>query len=294
MAVYSLLRKEKNMKPYLKSLMKHLTIFLIMMTIFPVLTHAMETLTSQKENSYNVSDSLDVTASSTKTNLTLNRSSVSILIDEKVALKATITGKRGTVKWSSSKKSVATVSSKGVVVGKKKGTTIITAKVNGVKKTCKVTVKPIPNVDNNMFNLSAKNLAKKVGFGYRRIYGHNGRRCIYSKTKIDNYRKLRESRVYSTNKDDTKKGAWDLGVSDKTITFMGIKLGMTEKQALKAMSKASWKKIKSEGDGTSKEIEFSPPKSATYAYKYGGTARIFIENGKVCYIIYFIDWYSVK
>ena len=282
------------MKPYIKSLMKHLMIFLIIMTIFPVLTHAMEILTSQKENDYSISDSLEVTASSTKTKLTLNRSSVSILIDGKVTLKATVTGKKGTVKWSSSKKSVATVSSKGVVVGKKKGTTIITAKVNGAKKICKVTVKPIPNVDNSMFNLLAKDVAKKVGFGIRRIYGHNGRRCIYSKTKIDNYKKLKESRILSTNKKEGKKGAWELRVIDKTITFMGIKIGMTEKQALKAMSKASWKVIKSEGDGTSKEIEFSPPKSATYAYKYGGTARIFIDNGKVWYILYFIDWYSVK
>jgi hypothetical protein len=44
------------------------------------------------------------------------------------------------VKWTSSKKSVATVSSKGVVKAKKKGTATITAKVSGKKYTCKVTV----------------------------------------------------------------------------------------------------------------------------------------------------------
>ena len=50
------------------------------------------------------------------------------------------------VKWSSSDKSVATVSSRGVVKAKKKGTAIITCKCkNGKKYKCKVTVKKKSN-----------------------------------------------------------------------------------------------------------------------------------------------------
>lgn len=45
-----------------------------------------------------------------------------------------------TVKWSSSKKSVATVSSKGIVKAKKKGTAIITASVGKKKFNCKICV----------------------------------------------------------------------------------------------------------------------------------------------------------
>ena len=48
---------------------------------------------------------------------------------------------KGKIKWSSSKKSVASVSSKGKVKGKKAGTARITATVKGKKLTCKVTVK---------------------------------------------------------------------------------------------------------------------------------------------------------
>jgi|GEM_PF-2152408 len=55
--------------------------------------------------------------------------------------KLTITGGVGTVKWTSSNKKVAAVSSKGTIVAKKAGTATISAKVSGVTLKCKVTVK---------------------------------------------------------------------------------------------------------------------------------------------------------
>lgn len=48
---------------------------------------------------------------------------------------------KGTIKWKSSNKKVATVSAKGLVKAKKKGKAIITAKVNGKTLKCTVTVK---------------------------------------------------------------------------------------------------------------------------------------------------------
>lgn len=51
-----------------------------------------------------------------------------------------LTGK-GTVKWKSSNKKIASVSKKGVVTAKKTGTVTITATCNGKKATCKVKVK---------------------------------------------------------------------------------------------------------------------------------------------------------
>lgn len=52
----------------------------------------------------------------------------------------TVSGTSSTVKWSSSDSTVASVSSKGKVIGRKAGTATITANVNGTKLTSKVTV----------------------------------------------------------------------------------------------------------------------------------------------------------
>ena len=58
--------------------------------------------------------------------------------------------KKGKVKWSSSKKKVATVSAKGVVMAKSKGKSIITAKAASKKLKCKVTVKAGSAVKNTV------------------------------------------------------------------------------------------------------------------------------------------------
>lgn len=68
----------------------------------------------------------------------LSKKNVSLAVGGKVVLKLKNWNKR--VVWSSSKKSVATVSSKGAVRGKKKGTAKITAKAGGKKYVCRVTV----------------------------------------------------------------------------------------------------------------------------------------------------------
>ena len=77
----------------------------------------------------------DVSAASVK----LNKKNLTIRVGENFKLK--VKGKvKGKVKWTSSKKSVATVSSKGLVKAKKKGKTVITAKAGKKKMKCKVSV----------------------------------------------------------------------------------------------------------------------------------------------------------
>lgn len=67
----------------------------------------------------------------------LNRKSATITVGKTVKLK--VKGTKKKVKWSSTKKSVCTVSKSGLVKGKKAGTAVIKAKV--AKKTLKCTVK---------------------------------------------------------------------------------------------------------------------------------------------------------
>lgn len=68
----------------------------------------------------------------------LNKTKVSLTVGETTKLK--ICGTKKKVRWTSKKKSVATVSAKGKVWAKKAGTAQIIAKVSGRKYTCKVTV----------------------------------------------------------------------------------------------------------------------------------------------------------
>lgn len=69
----------------------------------------------------------------------LNKKNLSMVIGDSTTLK--VNGAKS-VKWSSSNKKVATVSSKGKVKAVASGTAVITAKAGKKKLTCKVTVAP--------------------------------------------------------------------------------------------------------------------------------------------------------
>ncbi len=71
-----------------------------------------------------------------------------------------VIGANAKVKWSSSKKSIATVSKKGKITAKKKGTATITAKYRGKKYNCKVTVESVSKLEKEIEFSSV--LCKKV------------------------------------------------------------------------------------------------------------------------------------
>ena len=73
------------------------------------------------------------------TKIKLNYTKKTIYVGKSFKLK--ITGTKKKVKWSSSNKKIATVSSTGLVKGNNKGTCKITANVSGKKYTCTVNVK---------------------------------------------------------------------------------------------------------------------------------------------------------
>lgn len=74
-----------------------------------------------------------------KAKVKLNKKKLVLTVGKKAKLKVKETKKK--VKWSSSKKKIATVTKKGVVKAKKKGTAKIVAKIGKKKYTCKVVVK---------------------------------------------------------------------------------------------------------------------------------------------------------
>lgn len=92
--------------------------------------------------------------------VSLNRKSVTLGVKEKFTLKATKKPSNSSqgVSFSSSNKSVAAVSSKGVITARKKGTAYITVKSGDASKKCKVTVKAAPK----KIKLNAKKKTLKV------------------------------------------------------------------------------------------------------------------------------------
>ena len=97
------------------------------------------------------------------TSIKLGKSSTTINKGKTETLHAIVSGaKASDVKWKSSNKKIATVSSKGVVKGVNKGKATITAYIGKKTAKCKVTVKAIKTVGTLWF-LSSTNLTIPVG-----------------------------------------------------------------------------------------------------------------------------------
>lgn len=94
---------------------------------------------------YNNEATRELTFEIVEPTIELNKKSDTIYVKENVVLKATIVGKDTKAKFSSSNTGVAIVDGNGKVTGKKAGTATITAEANGVKATCKITVKKVPS-----------------------------------------------------------------------------------------------------------------------------------------------------
>ena len=86
-------------------------------------------------------DSKGVTVTTpVKPSVKLNRTSLTLTKGKTYTLKTAVTGTNKAISWSSSNASVASVDKNGKVTAKTKGTATITAKVDGVSASCKVTV----------------------------------------------------------------------------------------------------------------------------------------------------------
>lgn len=130
-----------------------------------------------------------------------------------------------TVKWSSSKSSVASVSSAGKVTAKKVGTAVITGKSgNGKKASCKITVIPKTNKIKKLKKSGSKGIkitwskvsgvtkyqiymSKKKSSGFKRIATVSSKKSSYIKGKlkkkkryyfkIRSYQTVKKKKIYS-------------------------------------------------------------------------------------------------
>lgn len=87
-----------------------------------------------------------------KAKVKISNSKVTLFKGQSKTLK--VKGTKKKPKWSSSKKSVASVSKKGKITAKKKGTATITAKIGKKKYKCKVTVES-PSLNKKSLTLTA-------------------------------------------------------------------------------------------------------------------------------------------
>lgn len=85
-----------------------------------------------------------------KQNIKLNKIFITLPTKNTYTLK--VNGTKKKVKWSSSKKKIATVNKNGKITAKKSGTAYITAKVNGKKIKCKVSVRSNKSITNKLWD----------------------------------------------------------------------------------------------------------------------------------------------
>lgn len=104
--------------------------------------------------------------------LVLNKKKASLKVGKRLTLTAKVSPKKK-VKWSSSNRKVATVSSKGVVKGIKAGTARVTASVGNKKVSCLVKVTGTGAGDNNSANIKVQGLNASVEGGNTVYVGHS-------------------------------------------------------------------------------------------------------------------------
>lgn len=240
---------------------------------------------------------VDAEAAIKVTKIKLTTTKLTITKGETTALSATVSPGNATneeVSWKSSNSKVATVNSKGVIKGIRTGTATITAKArdgSGKKASCKVTVKStVPNVNNSIMKLTALEAAKKLWLNQKSGIGSQH---VFLKGARTSRKYQLQTRIKVHYKRENKKGMWDLYILDKSISFYGIKVGMSKKQVATTLKKAKWKKTKEEREYTwdgYTNVYYKSKDSNSYACMNKGTLEVsFDEKGKIWMMYYSID-----
>ncbi|NBH13759.1 hypothetical protein D3Z36_06100 [Lachnospiraceae bacterium] len=142
-------------------------------------------ITAKKPGTAKITASADHAAASCtitvkKPTVSLSRTSASLYRTQTVRLTAKSSSK-STPKWKSNKKSVAVVDNNGTVTAVKNGTALITATVDGVSKSCEITVKkPVVTFEQSELTLTVgkkKTVKVSVSSGNKPVFSSSNT-CI--------------------------------------------------------------------------------------------------------------------
>lgn len=115
----------------------------------------------------------------------ISKTAVSIIAGDRYTLK--VTGTTQKITWTTGNTSIATVSKNGLVIGKKKGVTVITAKVGTKKYTCKVTVES-PTISKTAVTITEGNkITLKLNGTTQKVTWTSGNTSIASSTASLSY-----------------------------------------------------------------------------------------------------------
>lgn len=126
---------------------------------------------NSKDNTYSMKN-IDVLMAN---KISLNKTKVSLLVGSRTKLKLK-NAKSSKIYWETSRRSIVRVNEYGTIVAQKAGKATITAKYNGKKYKCSVTVKSVSKKQKNAFNKFKKYLLKHG----KQEYGDEGLNYIYS------------------------------------------------------------------------------------------------------------------
>lgn len=138
-----------------------------------------------------------------------------------------IKGTSSKVKWTTSNKKIAKVNSKGKVTGVSKGTTTITAKVNGKKYKCKVTIETPSLSSNSIVLINGDSYALKVNGSKQKVTWSSSNKKIATVSSKGKIKTISKGNVNIYAKVGGKKYTCKLTVETPSIsnTSLSITVG---------------------------------------------------------------------
>ena len=209
----------------------------------------------------------------------INTKKATLIKGQKKTLK--ITGTKQKVKWSTSKKSVATVTQKGKVTAKKKGKATITAKVDGKKYKCTITVEePKLNKKNISLNVGKTQTLKMTGTKQKITWSSSNKKVA----KVSNkgvVKGLKKGSATITAKVGGKKYNCKVTVKVGNVAVTGVSLNESDVD-LDVGETLQLKATVSPGNATNKTVTWSS--SDSYVASVDSQGVVTAESEGIAYI----------